>query len=279
MNELPPLVSVITPSFNQGEFIGKTISSVLGQTYPHVEYLIIDGESTDETDEVVRSFIETHPQIRYVSEADDGQAHAINKGLSMANGEIVCWLNSDDYYWDEQVLTTVVDHFLKHSEVDLISGDGYAVDRDGSLLGPISLPDPRRFSLRYLKLSDFILQPATFWRRRDLRLDEALNYTFDWKFFFDLFSSGTSCLYLRHYLACYRFHDASKTIGDTAARKWEVHQMARYTGAGLGQRVWTWLVFSGFWLTERTGVGVFRTIARGANFVMKQISGGWIYSC
>ncbi|TMM10255.1 MAG: glycosyltransferase, partial [Actinobacteria bacterium] len=89
---LPPLVSVVTPSLNQGQYIEEAIQSVLAQDYPRVEYIVVDGGSSDETLEILRRF----PHLRWLSEPDDGQASAINKGFHMASGEIFAWLNADD---------------------------------------------------------------------------------------------------------------------------------------------------------------------------------------
>ena len=90
---MPPLVTIVTPSYNQGRFIRATIESVLSQDYPRVEYIIIDGASTDETAAVVQPY---RDRLIWISEKDAGQSHAINKGFGMAKGEIVAWINSDD---------------------------------------------------------------------------------------------------------------------------------------------------------------------------------------
>src|SRR3954467_14302963 len=114
-----PLVSIVTPSFNQGRFLGRTIDSVLGQDYPHVEYLVVDGGSTDETLAILRSYGD---RVRWLSEADAGQTAAINKGFQRTSGKIVGYLNSDDVLLPEAV-ATVVEYLRNHPECDLVYGD------------------------------------------------------------------------------------------------------------------------------------------------------------
>ena len=95
-----PLVSIITPSYNQGRFIRQTIESVLNQKYPNIEYIIVDGGSSDNTLEIIKEY---EGKIKWISEKDNGQSDAINKGFSMANGEIIAWLNSDDIYLEDAI--------------------------------------------------------------------------------------------------------------------------------------------------------------------------------
>lgn len=118
-----PLISIITPSFNQGQFIEETLKSVASQTYKNYEHIIIDGGSTDGTIEILKKYQKKYPdKIKWISEKDKGQSDAINKGLKMAKGEILCYLNSDDvfYYY---TLETVVNFFKKHKEVYWVTGD------------------------------------------------------------------------------------------------------------------------------------------------------------
>ena len=125
-----PLVSIITPSYNQGQFIDATIQSVLGQDYAPIEYLIIDGGSTDNSLEVIRRY---EDQIAYwESQPDRGQAHAINKGLQHANGEILGWLNSDDVLLPDTV-SRVVSAFGEYPHVDVVYGRLERIDASGSV--------------------------------------------------------------------------------------------------------------------------------------------------
>src|SRR6266536_4673227 len=125
-----PLVTIVTPSFNQGSFIRATIESVLSQDYPLVEYIIMDGGSTDETASVVKDYAS---RLTFISEKDRGQSHAINKGFQMARGGVVAWLNSDDLYLPGSVRTAV--ETLENSPAaGAVYGDGYLIDHSGQIL-------------------------------------------------------------------------------------------------------------------------------------------------
>src|ERR1051326_2842776 len=127
-----PRITVITPSFNQAEFLAQTITSVLGQKYPNIEYMVIDGGSTDGSVDIIRRY---EKDLAYwVSEKDRGQTHAINKGLRRATGEIIAYLNSDDYYLPS-AFDRVAAHFRAHPDVDLIHGRCRTVDVGGNKTG------------------------------------------------------------------------------------------------------------------------------------------------
>lgn len=163
-----PLISIITPSYNQAQFIRFTIDSVLSQDYPNLEYFVIDGGSTDGTVEILKSY---GKKIKWVSEKDDGQADAINKGLRMARGEVLAYLNSDDVYAPGALLQ--VGQYYAKTKADWITGDCLVIDEAGN-------PNPggwlvrayKRFLMSIyspttLKIADSMLpQPSTFWSRK-----------------------------------------------------------------------------------------------------------------
>ena len=125
-----PLVSIVTPSYNHGRYIEETIQSVLNQDYPNLEYLVIDGGSSDNTVEILKKY---EGRLTWISEKDRGQADAINKGFRMANGEILAWLNSDDTYLPGAVQHSV--RYLEaHSEVAMLYGEGYHIDAEGEFI-------------------------------------------------------------------------------------------------------------------------------------------------
>ena len=175
-----PNVSVVTPSFNQAPFLEQTIRSVLDQGYPNLEYLVMDGGSTDGSVEIIKRYAD---RLAYwVSKPDGGQAEAINHGWQRATGEILAYLNSDDFYYPGAILRAV-DYLDRHPEVDILYGSEQTVDECGRRLGPIvTVPD---FSLKWL-LRYPLPQPTMFFRRAAFErvgwLDPSFHYVFDWEF-------------------------------------------------------------------------------------------------
>lgn len=156
-----PLVSIITPSFNRAEFIEDTIRSVSSQSYPRLEYIVIDGASTDGT----LGILETQAQagtLRFLSEPDKGMYDAINKGLSMAQGEILCYLNSDDRYFPWSI-ETAVRYLAQNSAVDIVYGDTLILDLEKNRKTINILPT---FTSLWLKCGGIIPQPTVFFRRK-----------------------------------------------------------------------------------------------------------------
>ncbi|WP_248927713.1 glycosyltransferase family 2 protein [Paenibacillus hamazuiensis] len=156
-----PLVSIITPSFNQGKYIRETIESVLAQEYPNIEHIIIDGGSSDETLGILHSYSYLGERFRFVSEPDRGQAHAINKGLAMAKGSIIGWLNSDDTYMPWSV-GKAVQAFHDHPEWGMVYGRGNYTDEHDRII--VAHP-VEAFSKRRLFEACIICQPAAFIRK------------------------------------------------------------------------------------------------------------------
>jgi glycosyltransferase involved in cell wall biosynthesis len=272
------LVTVITPTYNQARYVAQCVESVLGQTHRNIEYLIYDACSTDDTDKVLAHYL-GDPRIIYHRERDGGQSDAINKGLEAAGGDIVCWLNSDDFFFDRDVLAKVCAAFAANPKIDVVTGDGYSAAPDGTLADPIVVADASRISHRATRIADNFLQPATFWRRNEVRLDKSLHFVLDWRFFLDLYRTGRSFLYLPEFLAVYRLHDAGKTTQDNAARKREVCEMLGLAGAGPVPRGWAWLIYQLYALSEMLRLPAIKRLARGINIAMWYASMGRIFSC
>ena len=154
----PPLVSIVTPSFNQGRFLRRTIDSVLNQTYPHIEYRVMDGGSTDDSVEILKSYGDRFP---WVSQRDGGQTNAINTGLAQSRGEIQAYLNSDDILTPDAV-ARVVRHFVERPDCDMVYGLGQHIDQDDGFLDWYPTAD---YSLKRLIRECCVCQPAAFWRR------------------------------------------------------------------------------------------------------------------
>lgn len=272
-------VTVITPTYGQARYIGACLASVLGQTHRRIEHLVFDALSPDGTDAEVARFSDD-PRLFYVREADRGQADGINKGLDRATGDIVCWLNSDDLYFDARVLERVAGIFADHPEIDVITGNGYYVDDDGRFLKPFITPHPaRNLSARGMLSADHMLQPATFWRRNALRLDTSLTYTFDWKFFNQIFRAGLSVCYVPEYLAKYRLQPNAKTVQDSARRKAEVCRVLAELEAPAAQRAWASGIRAAYQLAEATRIPAIKLLARTANRAMGAATAGRIVSC
>jgi glycosyltransferase involved in cell wall biosynthesis len=216
-------VTVVTPSLNHGRFIRETIESVLTQTYPALEYLVIDGGSTDETLAVVREYGD---RLSWVSERDSGQAAAINKGWRRARGAIVAYLNSDDTYLPQAVERAVA-AFRAHPQADVVYGEGYHVDVAGQVLDRYPT-EP--FCRARLSETCFICQPAAFVRRRAAErvgyLDESLQYCMDYDFWIRLAPVATFA-HIPAYLATSRVHPATKTLGQRARAHAEILDTVR----------------------------------------------------
>jgi glycosyltransferase involved in cell wall biosynthesis len=204
-----PLVSIITPSFNQGRFIAETIESVLGQTYDNIEYIVMDGGSTDETLEVLKRY---EDRLRWISEPDSGQSDAINKGMALAKGEILAYLNSDDLIEPEAVAQAVA-FFSQNPDADMVYGEAVYIDEESRVTGDYPTKSNPRDSLVY---DCVICQPAAFWRRSVARrlgpFDEALHYAMDYEYWLRMRKADAMMVHLPVPFARSRLHSKAKTI-------------------------------------------------------------------
>jgi len=205
------LASVIVPNLCGVNFLSQALQSVAGQTHPNAELVVIDGGSTDGSVEVLRNWAQNHA-IRWVSEPDAGQAAAINKGLTMATGEIVTWLNADDILLPRTV-RIAAEHFSADPSLDFLWGFCLVIDGDGR---PLYVQNPFvRTDLADLRVHrNFVPQPGSFFRRsvveRFGHLDESYRFMFDYEFFLRLAGKVKAC-FVPEVLACFRMHPSSKT--------------------------------------------------------------------
>lgn len=211
-----PLVSIITPSYNQAKFIEETILSVKGQDYFNLEHIVTDGGSTDGTVDILRRY-EDEYNLSWVSEPDEGQSDAINKGFQMAKGKIIGWVNSDDTYMPGAIRTAVT-HLLAHPEAGWVYGDGYWIDKDSHIGEKWK---SRHFDLKVLIAEgQYIVQPTVFFRRSLLEivgyLDTELHFTMDTDFFMRL-AVAKPALYIQKVLATRRIHDQAKTFANISS--------------------------------------------------------------
>jgi glycosyltransferase involved in cell wall biosynthesis len=202
-------ITIVTPSFNQGSFLEQTILSVIGQQYPNLEYIIMDGGSTDNSVEVIKKY-ESH-LAHWESEKDRGQAHAINKGFAMATGSIFGWINSDDFYLPG-TLSFIADRLDVQSPELLFGNCLHFVDDQERGYGSNVRKEYER---RDLRLADYIIQPSSFWTRDAWRkvgiLDESLHFGFDWEWFIRAMKAGVAFKPEDRYLSAYRIHGKHKT--------------------------------------------------------------------
>lgn len=212
MNDLEmPLVSIITPSFNQAAFIEETIESVRMQDYPYIEHIVVDGGSTDGTQEILKKYSDLGDRFRYVSEPDRGQSDAINKGLKMAKGEIIGWLNSDDPYLPRAV-SKAVNALKEHPEWAMVYGNAYQIDENSKIMNPYPV---QPFDRKALFQFCIICQPAAFVRKNIFEtiggVDETLDFCMDYDLWMRI-SKKYSIGYIPDYLANSRVHPDCKSV-------------------------------------------------------------------
>ena len=207
------LVSIITPSYNQAKYLEQTITSVLDQTYPSIEYIVVDGKSKDGSVDIIKKYAD---KLAYwVSEKDKGQADAINKGFSRATGEIIAWLNSDDYYLPETV-QAAVKIFEENPDVVLVYGNMLAVDENSVTFNTMKY---RQLTLKDLLCFNIIGQPAVFMRRSALQqtngLDATFHFLLDHLLWIQIAKQG-KILHVNQTWAAARYHSEAKNVSKAA---------------------------------------------------------------
>jgi glycosyltransferase involved in cell wall biosynthesis len=230
-------VTVVTPSFNQGPFIERTLRSVLCQSYPHIEYIVVDGGSTDQTREILARHA---PYLdRLIVEKDDGQADALNKGFAAASGDILAYLNSDDCYADPEAIARVVSRFEQDTEIDVLYGPRWYLNAAG--YGVDWFP-PRAFVGDDLSQCDFIPQECAFWRRAIFEragsfIDRSYDFAMDYELWLRLLAHGARFVAMNEYIALFRTHGSQKTSAEWSSKGLaEVHRLQmRYLGQTLSE--------------------------------------------
>ena len=218
-----PRISVVTPSYQQAEYLANTIESVISQGYPNLEYIIIDGGSTDGSIEIIRKY--SRHLAYFVSERDEGQAHAIINGFARASGNVCAWLNSDDTY-EPGALLRVGEFFLQQPDVGFLYGDYNLIDESGRVLEHKKQPS---FDLSIAKYAYMTIpQPAAFWRANAYRAVGGVKMEFKFSMDYDLFLRMAQITKVQHVavrLANFRVHGRSKTATAQSTYREEVHMI------------------------------------------------------
>ncbi|HWE02099.1 MAG TPA: glycosyltransferase family 2 protein [Tepidisphaeraceae bacterium] len=206
----PLTLSIVTPSYNTGRYLGAAIQSVLDQDWPTVDYIVMDGGSTDNSIDVLRAF---GPRVRWISEKDRGQSHAINMGFAKTSGDILGWLNSDDMY-APGAFRAVMELFLARPDIDMVYGDADYITPAGNPLAACTHIEPYN-KHRLFHYSDFIVQPATFFRRSAFEaaggIDESIHWAMDYDLWLRIAAKDFKIAYLPKPLAHFRWLKDNKT--------------------------------------------------------------------
>jgi GT2 family glycosyltransferase len=205
-----PKISIVTPSFGQGAYIEKTLSSVLDQQYPNLEYFVQDGGSKDNTVAVLKKYEDK--LSGWASEKDSGQSQAINLGFTNTSGEIMGWLNSDDLLLPD-ALTIVADYFNRHPEVDVVYGNRLLIDENDMEIGRWIMPGHDSGVLSWV---DYVPQETMFWRRRIWdkvggHIDQSFRFAMDWDLLVRFRGAGAKFAHIPRFLGAFRIHEHQKT--------------------------------------------------------------------
>lgn len=242
--ERKPLVSIITPSFNQGKFLEETIHSVLNQNYENIEYIIVDGGSSDNTVEIIKKY-----QSRlalWVSEPDKGQTDAINKGFNRASGEILAWLNSDDVY-SPGAVSDAVNYLIDHPQIGMVYGDLDFIDENGKVIGKFNAAqtDLPRLRRGYVHIP----QPSAFFRAEHWKKVGPLDPSFFFAMDYDLWTRLATVSEIKYLpgttWAKFRLHSDGKTI-NADDRCWPEMLRVHYREGG---KPWEPIVLK-YWLRK-----------------------------
>lgn len=240
-------VTVVTPSYNQGMYIRRTIESVLSQEIDDLEYLVVDGGSNDETISILKEY---EGKLTWVSEKDKGQTDAVNKGIRAAHGDIIGWLNSDDIYYP-RAIRKVLEVFENHPEVNIVYGNANHIREDDSFIEEYYTED---FDYEKLKDVCFICQPSLFFRKSLVDkygyLDDKLQYCMDYDYWLRL-GKGENFYRLNELIAGSRLYDDNKTLG---ARRKVHEEMLRMQEKNLGKASEKWIYNLAHVIVDEKGI-------------------------
>ena len=245
-------VSFVIPTRNQAGFIATCIDSCFAQAVADAEVIVVDGASTDDTRDVLARYGD---RIRWTSEQDRGQSDAINKGVRTATGDIIAWINSDDYYASPDALAPLLEIFDEDPTVDIVYGDGTMVDAKGRVLRSYPSRDYTTLEDLVIIPASFVLQPVLLFRRQlflDVGgLDEKLHYTLDYELYLRMFPRARKVRHISHEVARAVYHDDAKSIRGMRKQIVEFmqvkHRYASTLPLSLTQRARLYAGFASLW--------------------------------
>ncbi|OQX54877.1 MAG: hypothetical protein B5M53_05280 [Candidatus Cloacimonas sp. 4484_209] len=211
-----PKISIVTPSYNQAEFLERTILSVLNQNYPNLEYIIIDGGSTDGSVEIIKKY---QKYLAYwVSESDRGQSHALNKGFCLCTGEYIGWQNSDDIYLPG-TFHSFARRTQRHPAYDIYYAHQYVIDKDENIIRPCVTTRPSKFYEKYRGM--IVRTQSSFFSKSMLSviglMDEKLQFAMDRDFFLRAVLSNRRLFFVNEFWGAFRWHESCKSGGNNKA--------------------------------------------------------------
>ena len=207
-----PLVTVVTPNYNYQDYISETIYSVLNQDYPNIEYIVVDDGSTDDSVNVIQNILLEHPKsFRFIQQKNSGQSVALNHGFKKSNGEILCWLNSDDLL-EPSAISISVDFLERHKDVDLVFGERIDIDSKGNIL---RINRGSFWGKLHFRFNQPNAQEVSFWRReiffKSGMIDESYQFCMDYELFIRFDKIG-KITFLPIHLGFFRYHHESKSV-------------------------------------------------------------------
>jgi glycosyltransferase involved in cell wall biosynthesis len=255
-------LSFVIPTRNQARFLAQCIDGCLAQRVPDSEIVVVDGASTDDTREVLATYGD---RIRWISEPDRGQSDAINKAVRMARGELVAWINSDDYYIDDRAIPRLLAELDRDPGLDIVYGDGLRVDVDGEAIGPYRGRPIANVAQILIHPASFVLQPSLVFRRQlfvDVGgVDEHLHFTMDYELWIRLFEAARATRYVPGVVACARYHQDAKSIAAMGKQIREAYGVKRRNARRLElgpiarARMYAGVASMGvYWLAVRLGL-------------------------
>lgn len=258
-----PRISIVTPSYNQGRFIEQTIKSVLNQEYPNLEYIIIDGGSSDSSVDIIKKY--ANRLAYWVSERDRGQSDAINKGFRRCTGDILSFLNSDDRLCPG-ALKTVADFFNSNPARGAVIGDLEVIDPEGRVVATKKSIPVHYWSMLYSTCS--VPQPATFFTReawaKTGEIDVSIHYNMDVEFFLRMMLCGVTFGTLKVPLAQFRLHRQSKTVSQYHDLVWASNRLIQDRFLGIQKRG----------PLRKAYMDVMNWVARGYQYALRAVTRG-----